>query len=116
MGLLCLVGVFGLIGCSHSLPALHSGHPDNNNNNNNNKIRNNTSLHMVKMHEIKKSTMPNIAWTNQSPVSRLLEAPVEISMHPAQHRNSTMHRLLGTTPLMRTTRKGLYLEFRVNRA
>ena len=25
MGWLCVVGVFGLIECSHSLPALHSG-------------------------------------------------------------------------------------------
>ena len=32
-----LVGVFELIECSHSLPALHSGLHNNNNNNNNNK-------------------------------------------------------------------------------
>ena len=34
MGWLCGVGVFGLIECSHSLPALHSGLQFNNNNNN----------------------------------------------------------------------------------
>ena len=34
MGWLCGVGVFGLIECSHSLPALHSGLQNNNNNNN----------------------------------------------------------------------------------
>ena len=33
MGWLCGVGVFGLIECPHSLPALHSGLPNNNNNN-----------------------------------------------------------------------------------
>ena len=32
MGWLCGVGVFGLIECSHSLPALHSGLQFNNNN------------------------------------------------------------------------------------
>ena len=36
-GWLCGVGVFGLIECAHSLPALHSGLQNNNNNNNNNK-------------------------------------------------------------------------------
>ena len=35
MGWLCGVGVFGLIECTHSLPALHSGLQSNNNNNNN---------------------------------------------------------------------------------
>ena len=35
MGWLCVVGVFGLIECPHSLPALHSGLHNNNNNNNN---------------------------------------------------------------------------------
>ena len=39
MGWLCGVGVFGLIECSHSLPALHCGLQNNNNNNNNNKHR-----------------------------------------------------------------------------
>ena len=34
MGWLCGVGVFGLIECPHSLPALHSGLQNNNNNNN----------------------------------------------------------------------------------
>ena len=34
MGWLCGVRVFGLIECSHSLPALHSGLHNNNNNNN----------------------------------------------------------------------------------
>ena len=34
MGWLCGVGVFGLIECSHSLPALHSGLQNNYNNNN----------------------------------------------------------------------------------
>ena len=33
MGWLCGVGVFGLIECPHSLPALHSGLHNNNNNN-----------------------------------------------------------------------------------
>ena len=33
MGWLCGVGVFGLIECPHSLPALHSGLQNNNNNN-----------------------------------------------------------------------------------
>ena len=33
MGWLCGVGVFGLIDCPHSLPALHSGLQNNNNNN-----------------------------------------------------------------------------------
>ena len=32
MGWLCEVGVFGLIECPHSLPALHSGLQNNNNN------------------------------------------------------------------------------------
>ena len=36
MGWLWGVGVFGLIECPHSLPALHSGLHNNNNNNNNN--------------------------------------------------------------------------------
>ena len=36
MDWLCMVGVFGLIQCSHSLPALHSRLQFNNNNNNNN--------------------------------------------------------------------------------
>ena len=35
MGWLSGVGVFGLIECPHSLPALHSGLQNNNNNNNN---------------------------------------------------------------------------------
>ena len=35
MGWLCGVGVFRLIECSHSLPALHNGLQNNNNNNNN---------------------------------------------------------------------------------
>ena len=35
VGWLCGVGVFGLIECSHSLPALHSGLQYNNNHNNN---------------------------------------------------------------------------------
>ena len=35
MGLLCGVGFFGLIKCSHSLPALHCGPPINNNKYNN---------------------------------------------------------------------------------
>ena len=34
MGRLCGVGVYGLIECPHSLPALHSGLQNNNNNNN----------------------------------------------------------------------------------
>ena len=34
MGWLCEVGIFGLIECPHSLPALHSGLQNNNNNNN----------------------------------------------------------------------------------
>ena len=34
MGWLCGVGVFGLIECPHSLPALHSKLHNNNNNNN----------------------------------------------------------------------------------
>ena len=33
MGWLCGVGVFGLIECPHSLPALHCGLQNNNNNN-----------------------------------------------------------------------------------
>ena len=35
MGWLCGIGVFGLIECSHSLPALHNGLQFNNNNDNN---------------------------------------------------------------------------------
>ena len=38
MGWLCGVGVFGVIECSHSLPALHSGLQNNDNNNNMNNM------------------------------------------------------------------------------
>ena len=49
MGWLCGVGVFGLIECPHSLPALHSGLQNVNNNNNKKK----------KYHSISSSLRPN---------------------------------------------------------